>query len=135
MPDKNNARFVRSAAVLEVSDVVASRDYYRNKLGFESDSMWGDPPCFCIVGRDTVTLFLDQSRKARVPLGNQYWSAYIYVDDIASIADGFRSRGVGIERGPEDTQYGCREVDVRDPDGHVICFAQDLTPSDAGPGL
>jgi len=34
-----------------------------------------------------------------------------------------------IDRGPTDTFYQVREIDVLDPDGHRICIAQDLTAS------
>ena len=127
--------FVRSSAVIEVKDVVASAAFYKDKLGFETASTWGEPPCFCIVGRGAVTLFLDQRREAgAIPL-NQYWAAYVYIDDVVRYEAELRGRGVEIIRGPETTFYGIREIDVRDPDGHIICFGQDLTPSPHGPGL
>ena len=129
------SRLFRSAAVLQVSDVLRSRDFYLQKLGFESSGLWGEPPCFCIVGRDAVTIFLDQSREPGDPPVNQYWAAYIYVEYVDALCEEYRSNGIEIVRGPADTDYGCREIDVRDPDGHVIGFGQDLTPSPAGPGL
>ena len=127
---------IRSAAVLQVRDVVASAEFYQKTLGFETAGMWGEPPCFCIVGRDTVTLFLDQSRaEGASPPVNQYWAAYIYVDDVDAYLAELKARDVEILRGPEDMEHGCREIDVRDPDGHIIAFGQDLTPGPEGPGL
>ncbi|MEM7653020.1 MAG: VOC family protein, partial [Pseudomonadota bacterium] len=94
----------------------------------------------CIVGRDTITLALDQSRSqsdgvARAIPVNQYWAAYFYIEDIGSYREELLARGAEIFRGPEDAIYGCREVDIKDPDGHILCFAQDLNPSAEGPGL
>jgi len=117
--------------VLEVSDLQRSVDYFVNKLGFRSNGVWGDPPCFCIVQRGPVTFALDLSREARVAPVNQYWAAYVYVDDADALLEEFRSRGVEIVRGPADAEYGLREFDVRDPDGHILCFAHDLLPEDA----
>lgn len=131
------ARPIRSAPVLQVADVPASAAWYRDRLGFEIGGLWGEPPAFAIVGRGAVTVFLDASRAAAgepLPV-NQYWAAYIYVDDVAALIDEFRERGTTPLRGPEDTFYGCREVDVRDLDGYTICFAQDLQPGPEGPGL
>lgn len=128
-------RMIRTAAVLQVRDVVESEAFYREKLGFTTAGFWGDPPCFCIVGRDTVTIFLDQSRKDDPLPVNQYWAAYIYVEDVDALHDEVRAKGVDIVRAPTDTEYGCRELDVRDPDGHTIGFGQDLQPSPDGPGL
>ena len=36
------------------------------------------------------------------------------------------ARGADIATSPTDRAYGCREFEVRDRDGHVICFGQDL---------
>ena len=126
---------VRSMSVLEVSDVERSAAFYRDKLGFSPGAFFGDPPAFCIVGRDTVTIALDQSRDATRTPQNQYWAVYVYVDDVEAVLNEYRERGVAIARGPEHTFYGCREIDVVDPDGHMVCFAQDLRQQPPGPGL
>ena len=126
---------LRAAPVLQVKDVVASAAFYGEKLGFDTCGMWGEPPCFCIVGRGAVTLFLDQQREEGAAPTNQYWAAYVYVDDADAMAQTLRSNGVELLRGPEDAPYGCREIDVRDPDGHILCFGQDLDPPSEGPGL
>lgn len=126
---------IRSAAVLEVSDVIASAAYYRDKLGFSFNRFWGDPPCFCIVRRGTVTIFLDQSQTQRkIPL-NQYWATYVYVDDVEAAYTELRQRGAEIAREICTMEHGCREFDVRDPDGHILGIGQDLSPGTLGPGL
>ena len=127
--------YFRSAAVLQVRDIVASRAFYIDKLGFEHGNLWGEPPCFCIVGRDTVTLFLDEARdKTPLPV-NQWWAAYIYVEDADQLYEALKQKGVPMASGIEDAPYGCRDFTVIDPDGHRIAFGQDLHPSEAGPGL
>lgn len=131
----SNLTFARSAPVLQVRDVVKSAAYYKEKLGFSAGRFWGDPPCFCIVGRGSVTIFLDQAREdAPLPV-NQYWAAYVYVDDVDAYLEELKGQAVDIVRGPENTDYGCRDFDVKDPDGHIVCFGQDLTPGPDGPGL
>jgi len=125
----------RSMPVIEVADVERSAAFYRDKLGFEPGSFYGDPPAFCIVTLDTVTLALDRSREPDRNPHNQYWAAYVYVEDVDGLRDEYAEREVEIVRGPEDMPHGCRELDVRDPDGHIICFGQDLYPTEAGPGL
>lgn len=133
--DASPPTFSRAAPVLQVSNILKSRDFYRDKLGFREFGMWGEPSCFCILGRGAITIFLDQSLSdSPVPV-NQYWAAYLYVSDAEALAAEFRERGVEIIRGPEDAPHGCREIDVRDPDGHILCFGQDLEPPTAGPGL
>lgn len=128
-------QMLRSMPVIEVTDVEKSAAFYSDMLGFSPGSFFGEPPAFCIVGRGRVTIALDRSREAGRKPQNQYWAAYVYVEDVDALAGELRSRGVEIVRGPEDTSYGCREIDVTDPDGHIIGFGQDLQPSEAGPGF
>jgi catechol 2,3-dioxygenase-like lactoylglutathione lyase family enzyme len=121
------AKFLESATTLEVKDVVASEAFYREKLGFRPGVFYGEPPTFCIVARDKVTVFLDAIRTPHpVPL-NQYWALYIYVDDADAVLTELTSRGVAIDRAIEDQFYGCRDFDVRDPDGHLIGIGQELS--------
>ncbi len=129
------AQFLRSAAVLVVADVLASVAFYRDKLGFRQVNLWGDPPCFAIVVRGTVSLFLDQTRKPIAAPVNQYWAAYIYVDNVEALHAEYSRCAVEVIRGLETTDYGCREFDVRDLDGHIIGFGQDLQPMPQRPGL
>jgi catechol 2,3-dioxygenase-like lactoylglutathione lyase family enzyme len=129
-------QLIRSMPVLQVTDVVASVAFYRDKLGFMAHKLWGEPPSFCIVQRGKVTIALDRTRAAggSVPV-NQYWAAYVYVENADKLCDEFRTKGVEIVRGPEDMEYGLRDFDVRDPDGHLIAFGHDLLPAKFGPGL
>ena len=86
--------------------------------------------------RDGLSIALDQSEAAggEVPL-NQYWAAYLYVDDVEALAEEFARAGVTLHRDIAEQPYGCRDFDVRDPDGHIIAFGQDLQPDGPGPGL
>jgi len=120
-------KVVDSATTIEVKDVVASETFYREKLGFRPGVFYGEPPTFCIVNRDRVTIFLDQVRTPHpIPL-NQYWALYIYVDDVDAMFADVQNRGVVIDRAIEDQDYGCRDFDSRDPDGHLIGFGQNRT--------
>lgn len=130
---------IRVMPVLQVRDVRHSAAFYCDRLGFMTHGFWGDAPDFCIVQRGKVTIALDRARDdGPIPV-NQYWAAYVYVEDVAALYSEFSNRDVEIVRGPEDMPYGCRDFDVRDADGHLIAFGQDMTlpdRSDApGPGL
>jgi len=120
-------KFLEHATTLEVKDVVASEAFYREKLGFRPGYFYGEPPSFCICSRDKVTIFLDKTRTSprETPL-NQYWALYIYVDDVDAMAAEIAGRGVPFDREIENQDYGCRDFDVRDPDGHLIGIGQNL---------
>ena len=120
-------KFIDSATTIEVADVVASEAFYRETLGFRPGFFYGEPPTFCIVNRDKVTIFLDQKRTPHPTPHNQYWTLYIYVDDVDTMYAELKGRGATIERAIEDQFYGCRDFDLRDLDGHLIGIGQNLT--------
>lgn len=122
----------RSMPVLQVRDVAASAGFYE-RLGFSHHGFWGDPPGFCIVQRDRVTLALDLARDGRVPQ-NQWWAAYLYVADVDALHAEFSALDDVEITDPGDRFYGCLDFDLVDPDGHRLAFGQDLTDVNR-PGL
>ena len=86
-------KFLESATILEVKDVVVSERFYREKLGFGPGKFFGEPPTFCILCRDTVTGLSDKTRTSSrsTPL-NQYWALYVYVDDVDALAGRTREK-------------------------------------------
>jgi uncharacterized glyoxalase superfamily protein PhnB len=128
---------IRAMPVLQVADVVRSEAFYCGKLGFVSHGTWGEEvPGFAIVQRGDVTIAFDRGRDVGAIPVNQYWAAYIYVEDADALHREMAARGVEIVRGPEDMFYGSRDFDIRDPDGHILAFGHDLAPEgESGPGL
>jgi len=114
-----------------VEDLERAAEYYRDKLGFHFDRYWGAPPCFVMVRRDRVQFMLRSGRFGGRPqpnrrLDDDSWDAYVYVRDADALHEEFRARGAEIVREPEDQPYGCRDFEVHDVDGYVLCFGQDL---------
>lgn len=112
-----------------VDDVTVSADYYRDKLGFRYERLWGDPPAFCMVIRGGIVIMLSQIAGAGGPRPNRLadpdgeaWDAYIWVDDADALHAEFASRGVTIVRAPCDQPYGCRDFEVEDCNGYRLCF-------------
>ena len=129
-------RLIGSAPILLVRDVVASANYYRDKVGFNYDRLWGEPPRFCILWRDNFHLMLSQTDdpKAIVPhykVVENMWNVYFWVDDAQALFDELKGKGATIDYELCDQPYGCREFGIQDLDGYDIAFGQDL---DAGSG-
>jgi catechol 2,3-dioxygenase-like lactoylglutathione lyase family enzyme len=123
------ARVLSTTPLLVVSDLRRSLDFYCNKLGFGQPSVHGDPPCFAMLGRDGFELRLSVAGgEARVqpngPSGT--WDVYVRVDDVAAEQKALAAAGVPLAKGPTDLFYGMREIEVLDPDGHRLCFGQDV---------
>lgn len=116
-----------------VEDVVATAEFYSQKLGFHYDRFWGDPPGFCMVKRGGILIMLSQipgggdMRPNRLadPEG-EAWDAYIWVHDADALHAEFTARGVRIAREICDQPYGNRDFDVEDCNGYRLCFGHDL---------
>ena len=116
-----------------VRDVVASANFYRDRLGFTYKRFWGDPPGFAMVARSGIWIMLSQldppatNRNASVDPEGQAWDAYIWVEDADAFAAEFRGKGVTIARDLVDQPYGCRDFEVHDLDGYNLCFGHTTT--------
>src|SRR5262245_36410931 len=123
-------RVLTSTPVLVVSDLKRSIDFYVKQLGFEEPSVWGDPPCFAMLNRNGFELMLSlvESEGGVRPNGpTGVWDVYLRVDDVAAEQAALEAAGAKIEKGPVDTFYDMREIEVVDPDGHRWCFGQDTS--------
>jgi predicted enzyme related to lactoylglutathione lyase len=116
-----------------VDDVVATANYYRDRLGFRYERFWGDPPAFCMVTRAGVVIMLSQFERTGAMRPNRLadphgecWDAYVWVDDADALHAEFVTRGVTIARGVCDQPYGCRDFDVEDCNGYRLCFGQNV---------
>ena len=121
-----------------VPDVVRAAEYYRDVLGFEIAGYWeGEsvhvapdrPAVFGIVSRDRVRLFFNRANSAAVRTGRAdgAYDAYIHVTGVDALAAELRARGADILEGPEDTPYRQRELVIRDCNGLILAFAEDIS--------
>jgi catechol 2,3-dioxygenase-like lactoylglutathione lyase family enzyme len=116
-----------------VDDVVATADFYRDKLGFHYDRFWGEPPSFCMVKRGGILIMLSQleatgaMRPNHLAVGGgDAWDAYLWVDDADALYLEFKAKGVTIARDLCDQPYGNRDFDVEDCNGYRLCFGHDI---------
>jgi len=126
---------VGSAPILLVKDVVASANYYRDKVGFAYEQFWGEPPCFCILWRDKFNLMLSQvdDPKFIIPhykVVESMWNVYFWVNDADALYAELKSRGATIDYELCDKPYGCREFGIQDLDGYDIAIGQDIDAKD-----
>ena len=111
--------------VLQVADLARSREWYRDVLGFAVKQ--GGSPGTAIVQRDGVEIML---QKVDHPFGEPHiakahggWDAYIRIHDIRTLrlqAQEKLQNTVLVTQ----TEYGCLEFVLTDPDGHVIVFGE-----------
>ena len=116
-----------------VDDVVTTANFYRDKLGFRYERLWGEPPCFTIVVRKGAAVMLSQLEQsglmrpnsAATPDGGA-WDAYIWIDNADALYEEFGLKGVTITQSICDQPYGCREFTIRDCNGYTLGFGQNI---------
>lgn len=120
-----------------VPDVRRTAEYYRDVLGFRIAGYWdgrsatpdaNGAPLFGIVQRDGIQVFFNRADGA-MPRGGRAegaYDVYIRVRGLDALAAELRQRGADIVDGPEDREYGQREVVVRDCNGLMIGFGEEL---------
>jgi hypothetical protein len=105
--------------ILNVASVAASVGYYTDVLGFHRDWVDGDPPTMASVSRDGHAIMLCERMQGHA--GTWIW---IGVDDILPLWDQYRSRGVRFRQTPTNHPWAY-EMQVEDPDGHVLRFGSE----------
>ena len=121
-----------------VPDVVATAEWYRDVLGFDSVRYDGEPPNFALVGRGDVS-FMFKSRPGILesfPNGKVHedvgWDAYLWVPDVDRCYAEIQARGGRVMREIENTYYGCRDFEVQDLNGYLLCFGQEIPAVQGG---
>lgn len=117
---------------LYVPDVAAAVAFYRDVLGFEHTAAWreGDTPIWSEVARQgpegTARIWFFCGELPGRPAPALTGLIYLFVEDVDAEAERLRGK-VDFRWGPEDMDYGLRELGIEDPHGYLLCFARDIS--------
>ena len=130
------AKITQQAPILFASDLPKTIDYWVEKVGFEVQGVWGEPPDFAILARDNAHLMASQAPADHdiVPhwkIKDKLWNAYFWVDDARAMFDELSQRGAEIDYDLCEQPYNVLEFGIQDPDGHDIAFGQVMNQPDA----
>ena len=119
------ANFRFSVPVLRVRDVGATVAWYRRQLGFSAETFpERGPHEFAIIERDGVQLLVRRDSGAtRAVDMHTGWDLYLWVDgaDLPHLEAQFTAAGE-IVRPISAMSTSIAELEVRDPDGYVLCI-------------
>ncbi len=115
--DGAHVRVENTIPILSVSDLATSIDYYTEVLGFRVD--WGPESRMVSVSRDGHAIMLCEDCQG-CP-GTWVW---IGVEDVMPLFEQFRARGAAIRLPPTNYSWAL-EIQVMDPDGHVLRFGSE----------
>ena len=127
-----DARFRFSVPVLRVRDVAATVSWYRRHLGFTAES-FPDRGAqeFAILERDGVQLLVRRTMHAPQPRpdGHSGWDLYIWADgvDFARL-EATLTLSNAIVRPVSPMGATMAELEIRDPDGYVLCIGGPTLP-------
>jgi len=108
------------APLLQSGNLQRTIDWYQSVLGFRCV---GREDAWCRLERDGVMLMFMRNDHLGAPHATA--TQYIYVDDLPALWDSIKDR-VTAEWGPEEMRYGMMEFAIRDPDGYLLSFGEEL---------
>ena len=112
--------------VLFVHDIQETVRFYVDKLGFQVEFLYGDPPVHASVSRGEWTGSMVSIQLSQVPPEREIQAAgylYIFTDtQLDALCEGYRQQGVEIVSAPIDQPWGRREFTIRDLNGHRLRF-------------
>lgn len=129
----------RVTPILNVSNIQESFAWFE-KLGWQKEWEWGEPPTFGGVTSGHCEIFLcengqggrgrSSARMTFGPSGDQRadkgaWMS-MWVEDVDSVHKHCVEQGLEVTWQPTDMPWNVREMHVRHPDGHVFRISQSL---------
>jgi uncharacterized glyoxalase superfamily protein PhnB len=122
----SDVAFKSITPILFVRDVPASASFFQDKLGFEIDFLYGEPPFYGSVSRGSACMHLRFVRQPNfTELSAREVSlilATVEVSDVQALFEEFKRRGAEIAQPPTKKPWGGTDFHVRDPDGNLISF-------------
>lgn len=110
------------------TDLPATFKWYEDKLGFETDFLYGEPPFYGGVKRDGQLIFFRHQDELRPFEADKYEAEYldamVQVNDIDRLYKELQDRGAEILSPLGRAEWGAMNFIVKDPDGHLLCFAE-----------
>ncbi|MGN6353925.1 MAG: VOC family protein [Parafilimonas sp.] len=117
-------RIENVAPVLYVKDMALTLSFYVDILGFKNAD-WGDDN-FTSINRDNTGLYLCRGGQG-LP-GTWVWIGFD--GDIFSLHENLKEKGVIIKLPPTNFSWAY-EMQIEDPNGHVLRFGTDPRNSEA----
>jgi uncharacterized glyoxalase superfamily protein PhnB len=110
-------RFEHADPILSVKNMAVSLAYYQHVLGFRN-APWGGES-FTSVNRDGAGIYLCQGGQG----GPRTW-VWVGVEDVALLYSEYQATGARIRLAPVNHSWAY-EMQVEDPDGHVLRFGSE----------
>ena len=120
---------VKAVPVLEVADVAVSMKWYGDMLGFRACPFPDAPPYLFAMLRhgDSELMLRKGTSKATLEQRQYKWDVYLRLDgnQIRQRYNDLDKQEI-VSRRLERMFYGLAEFEIKDPDGYILCLAEEL---------
>jgi uncharacterized glyoxalase superfamily protein PhnB len=116
-------RFRSVSPMLQSGDLQRTIDWYESVLGFRCI---GREEAWCRLERDRVMLMFMRNDHMGAPHATA--TQYIYLHDLDAFWNSIKDK-VTAQWGPEKMPYGMMEFAIKDPDGYLLSFGEELDKS------
>lgn len=102
---------------ITVPSAQTAAEYYRDKLGFELEFLWGEPPVYAGVRLGQASIHFSDGK----PSPNGFW-VYCVVDNVDELFEWYQENGIDIVDQPQTHPWGMREFNIQDLNGYRLRF-------------
>ena len=121
-------RFKDSVPVIATADVRTTIDWYVRVLGFREHFVFGDPPVYAGLERDSVLLYVthDPEMVSALQASDSHPDVFLWVEGVDEAFVEHRARGAKIVEAVEDRAWDARQYVLEDPNGYRLKIAEPL---------
>ena len=107
--------------ILPVTNAYATAKFYEEKLGFEIETLWNNPP-YAVVARDQTIIEFREAGKEYSGTG----VCVIFVSDVDIVYREYSDKQIEFPGDIADRDYGSRDFRIKDNNGNVLIFSSPL---------
>lgn len=114
--------------MLETNNLSETIKFYTETLGFSCNGLYPDKenPCWAMLNKDAVEIMFSlRNSHSPTEKPTMTGSLYIYPDNVDEVWELLKDK-VTIDYPIENFEYGMREFAIRDCNGYLIQFGQDI---------
>jgi len=116
-----NDLFWGANPILPVTNAHETAKFYEEKLGFEIETVWSNPP-YAVVARDQTIIEFGEGNKDYSGTG----VCVIFVSDVDIVYKEYSDKQIEFLGDIADRDYGSRDFRIKDNNGNVLIFSSPL---------
>ena len=118
---------LRAHPQIFVTDMERAIHFYRDRLGFSVEYLYGEPPYYGLIVRDAAAMNLRHVDRPPMNEGlrdrEQLLAATVVVRNAKALFVGLEEAGLAFHQRYREQPWGAHDFIVADPDGNLVHFA------------